>query len=444
MLTDPFYEDAPAYSGSSTGVIEIPELIGIDAISLLQMMKSILEEAGWTAAGNFPSTGVQSAVQLPVAVPPVPPRPLIPHPIGCSGSVNPQAIQASVNGVDYIAYDPYVYILPTDCADRIFYPVGLTPQDTADALAVALTVHSSFSVQYTGDVGAKHQFKFTSKAPAWEADAEPILVNGGGSHFTTKGYYTLRSETTDEGGFLEARLHSYAMNGSFGINADALVGTLTPFLRVRASGGGEYAQAIYNSGTYSMCASKYQFAIWCDRDGRTGSELVASLLKPDAGHTTGANGAVAYGSESYSWLGSTGNFTQVTRQLHWEESFATGFVSSLEDVGAHTQESDTTLWRAPTVLLRGLRGLALKTTTGYPLVQSPYVLLSSDPNHHSEDRIGGRMWDMIVASDNALFTGLTDQNGMALYDQKHWIKLATASINGDVTSSLWIKQEADS
>lgn len=443
MLFDPFYENAPAYSGHSTGVIEIPDIIGVDAISLLQMMKSILEQAGWTAAGNFPSTGVQTALiaMMPVAaVPSVPVAPL-PHPDGCSGSLFPQWIQATVNGIDYVAYDPYKYIRPLGCDTRVFYPAGLTPQETAENLAVAISTRSSFLVQYTGDVATMHQFKFTSHAPGWEADAEGIRM-AGGSRFTTKGFYRLRSPVTDEGGFLEAKLQTYALWGVFGIDEDAVLGTLTPFITIKGSGGGTddgYRQPIFNTGLYWMCATAHQFAIWSG----SSSALVASLLKPDAGHPTGANGVVVYGSDSYSWLG-WGATGQVTRQLHWERSFATGFGSGVNDVGPRSQEFDNNLWRDPTVLLRGLRGIPLKTaTTSYPLVQSAYVLVSGDPNLHSEVQIGGRMWDMIVASDSSLFTGLIDQDGMALYDQYHWMKLATASISGDVTSSLWIKMEAD-
>lgn len=452
MLTDPFYDPAPAYSPNHTGIIDIPPEIGTDAISLLSAMKRVLEQAEWTLADAEHSIGYVYGIasQFPVVVVPTVPVVPGPHPLGCDVPLAPQWVQAVFDGMQYLAYDPYTQIRPLGCEDRVYYPAGTTLEKTAENLAAGITGGGGWTVTFLGletepgmpASATKVNFKVTSSAPAWENDAKQILIGGGGAKFTSGGYYTLKSPTTDEGGFLECMLQSVAMAGVFGIDENAVFGALTPFLTVGASAGGEYSQAIYPSGPYLMCASRHQFAIWSELSGQRASAMVASMPKPDKNHLAGANMPLVYGSESYSWRGSVPNFQQVTTQLHWDASYATGHNNTLIDMGYRTQELDLAHWRNPTLLHKGLRSMPLKTANGSaPLVTSAYTMVSADPNGQIEVQIGGRLWDMIVASDSALFTGLLDQDGMALYDSFHWQKLATATMPGDLTSSLWVKVE---
>src|SRR4030095_11004909 len=264
-------------------------------------------------------------------------------------------------------------------------------------------------------------FDFEAKDPAFKFDG--IRLQGaGGSQFTSKGYYVLRSPETVSGNYLEVKLQTYAVTFA-GLSEDAVLGGLQAYITVSSSGGsGEYGHVIYAGwGGYSMQASKHEFVIWSEgREGRVGSALLVSMPRMDEGHTGGADPCIAVGSESITWFNFVSAFQQLTRALHWEHSYATGFDSSLVDMGWRSQVSSD-LWRNPTLMHRGLRGAPLVALNDAPLVESAYVLLSPDPNAAAEssDRIAGRLWDMIITT-----TAASGDEAMVGFDDRNWRRLS--------------------
>src|SRR4029453_14953523 len=120
MSTDPINKDKPAYSENYTGLIEIDEETGLDAVALLGTIKSTLERAGWTqvGGGRLESTAQleQVAAMMAVASIPTDARPPVEYTDACSRLIFPQWVMATVSselGTQYfVAYDPYTYFEP--------------------------------------------------------------------------------------------------------------------------------------------------------------------------------------------------------------------------------------------------------------------------------------------------------------------------------------------
>lgn len=444
MLINPFVETEPAYSANPTGVIRIDEKIGTDAVSLLLYIKLILEAAGWTEIDREPSKAKGETIRamMPTAAPAVPPRVLEELPDPCTQLLFPQWIQASIGDKAFTSYNPFVYMAPlNDCADRVWYPAGLTPEDTAENLAQKMTDVTPYLVQYIGNVvdpgmpflNEHMQFTLEAKEPAtFENDWMPLSI--GGSRFSSQGFIKLKSPNTPSGRYMTAKLSTMALT-SLGVDEDAVQGALTPLITIGGSGGeGTFAQPMYPSGEYWMQASNYQFVIWNERTGREGSMLLASMPRMDASHMTGADAIVAVGSESIAWFGFTQSFQELVDRLYWTTSVASGYGNTLHEVGYRTQDSSKQ-WRSPAMMLSALRGTDLRTLSETPFVQAAYILLSPNPNIAEVDRIAGRLWDMILTT--TANSGSTGQ-GTVMHDEQTWRRLSASASASDLSASLFV------
>lgn len=455
MLIDPFYHDEPAYSDQYSGLVYIKPEIGFDPVWLLDEIKAVLASAGWTTIDRDESTakGMVLGPNMAVAVPPTDGRPPAVMTDACSRLYIPDAVVATIIGPDggqqyYIAYDPFAYVDPGTCADgRTYFPAGITLDDSGINLASKITDTTQFDVTYTGQYVdpttgvVRLTFDWKAKPPAaYKMDNYTLQMLG--SHFTSKGYYTMQSKTTDQGFYLTCKLQLVAWTPG-GNHPDAELGIRTPFLTIASNGPTTQAfqHAVHANGAYWMSAGNHQFVIFPE-EGRGGhSTVIASLPKIDKEHPDGADPVFCVGSDSYTWQTYTSNPLKVQDHMHWEESFAGGYEGVLRDVGARTQASGTSLWRDPTMLHRGLRaGVPLLTIWNAPLIQSAYLLSCAEPNLTTQgDRIAGRLWDMILSSSTA---GLQVEGGeMSRYDNHTWRKLSMATSSGDVNASMWILEK---
>jgi hypothetical protein len=451
MLTDPFYNSDPAYSGTSTGVFRMRS--DIDSVGLLEAIKGTLIAGGWTVTDQkSSSTGTQFRPLAYFETVVAPLEPVIPVQMGqeyCQGVFGPLWKLASVGGVTYITYDPFRQIPPQCDTAVIYYPAGETALETAENLAAKITQTSAFLVTVTGVVSDPNmplmarqaKFEIVSKADAYENDlvTDGIWI-GAGSKTTTKGYYVLKSQPMPNGGFLEAKLQMLAIGhlGAFiTIDPDAVLGEICPYITVRASAGGEFGQPVYPGNDYNMAANNFQFVLWAQGTDRRASKMLASMLKMDKNHELNANPVLVVGSESDLMT----DHAQLTTKVHWEEGLATGFFTSMDVLGWRTQSQGTGNCRTPTMIFRGLRNMPLLTLSNTGFAEAPYVALAESPNGSAEDRIGGRPWDMLLVNDVSAGELVSDFSGDMIYDSRRWTLLSTSTRSGDLYGSLWVKQD---
>jgi hypothetical protein len=446
LLIDPFIAEGPAYSKKSTGVRFIDEETGFGVVDLLGVFKGSLEGAGWVEVDSKPSeaTGEHIVLQIRSAAVPDPQPPLVKLPDPCSSSVNPQEVLISIGGAAYLSYNPYIYEEPpNECGDRIYYAMGETTLETYENLLAKIgeagLYNATFEGEYTDPslpfMQTRYRMKLTSITPAYENDEVPISINGSGN--SLGGYYLMRSPPNSEGRTLTVKLQTAYLN--FGaIDYTGTLGIKRPILTVAGGNPDEGAIVfpVYNSGEYFVHAATNQFVIWTKRTGRTGSMLLLSM--PLVDHAPNKNPIIAVTSESLSWYGLSNDFQRLIRNMHWHESYGSGFDNILTDVGWRSQSPSTVGERSPTLLFRGLRaGVALQTIRNAPLAQAAYLLMSGEPKGQGPDRIAGRLWDMLITSDVVE----ADLDGRMMYDNQSWRRLSVPINTGDLAGTLWILEQ---
>jgi hypothetical protein len=441
MLIDPFLNSEPALSELSTGIWGLRG----DTVGWLSGVRTLLEDAGWDQTGRTASTAIQSSYRFffPATSPPVPPVPKVPYP--GSPCTDPLANKTAIGGLEYYPYDQYRYHKPPPCRNRIFYPMGPTPWDTAETLAAEMTGTNPFLVTVHGDPeGLVFEFHLETKSPAaFEFDVMLPPRIGWGSGYLSMGSYTFRSPAY-LGGWLEIELMDRAVGwfggaGGYFTDDTATLGSLQPYVIVRSSAG------VYESPYYPMigphygCANPYQVVLWSEATGHGASALLASMLKPDAGHT-GANPVLIVGSENNE---PTFDYQQLIQKQHWENALGSGYDNEIHAIGYRTAgpnpDGDV---RSPTLLARGLRNQGLLTLVGTRLASAPYILMSRDPNGVTAptdqgDYIAGRLWDMVVMSDSQENAGTILHNGV------QYQLLSSGLRANDLRTSLWLKQTED-
>jgi hypothetical protein len=397
-------------------------------------IKNTLQDAGWSIVGVMRSTADQWRYAANFATVPATATPAVKVPLDepCDSPIHPMR-HATLGFDDYLSYDEYRTIPPV-CTGRVYYAAKPTTVLTAGSLMEAMMEANIFTVAMTED-GTRFLFHFTSTQPAWEFDLIPFQI-GTGDLQMSGGYYLLRSQTTEDGGYLELKLQTQHV-GHLGGGGTIItgIGPVTPYLTLTSSGGGHFEQPFYPGPVrYAMHANGYQFAIWpLEGTGREASALFASMLKPDNNHRDAANAVLVVASETDNFI----DWQQLNQNLHWQSAYGTGYSSNFEIVKWGTFQESTGFWKNPTFMWRGFRGTPLLNEGQAAFAEAPYVLLSDDPNHQGKDRIGGRPWDMLLLSDG------TREDGSIRHDGHTWRYFSYSTKPGDLTGSLWVLDEAD-
>jgi hypothetical protein len=463
MLIDPFYNPKPAYSDFATGVLPLKgeELPGFTtAVALCQDIRGLLERAGWTTVDAKKSEVSQSrpGMALPTTTLPTGPVEFFEMPLEyCNtGRLTPVQYTAGIGPFVFLPYDPFREIAPacSACSSKyIFYPMGITREETAMALAGAIDATCKFQGAYMGMTvdpsipvgGDSYKIKITAlEADAYELDsptAWPVGI-GGGILTTHSGYYVMRSKPYNvTGDCLECKIQTRIVGHLGGFVILDGLGQLECWLTISAANAGSYSQAMYHGPEYAGQAGEFQFVVWrtgpgmSGREGRAPSLILASMPKMDVGHhETGANAVVVIGSEGPDL---NQNMLQLITQLNWPQSVASGFDSTMDALGYQTQSAANVL-RTPAMMFRGLRGVRMTTREDQPLAQAPYILMSYSPNGVEPDLIGGKLWDMVVMSDAYTGPEAASNETAIQHDGQAWTRVSNETNTSSLFGSMWV------